>query len=112
MEERREIAAEQTTDVGEQKRQPGEQRELLEVHAAHADHVERYPEGESLPCRLGQETRDDDAEELLLRQDRRDRWLRPQRRLPAGIDVFGHIFRQAPLNVGVPINLEHDDTTT
>src|SRR6202020_3402585 len=55
MEERREIAAEQTTDVGEQKRQPGEQRELIEVHAARADHVERYPEGESLPCRLGQE---------------------------------------------------------
>ena len=70
VQDRREIAAEDAADVGDQERQPGEQRELLDVHAAHADHVERDPEGEGLPRRLGQEAGDDDAEELLLREDR------------------------------------------
>ena len=87
MEKRREVAARNASDVGEQERQPGEQRELFDVHAADSDHVERNPEGEGLPGRLGQEAGDDDAEKPLVRKNRCDRRLGSGGRLAAGVDI-------------------------
>ena len=36
VQERRKIAADDAAEIGAEERQPGEQRELLDVHAAHA----------------------------------------------------------------------------
>ena len=55
--ERRQITTEQTAEIRREERQPREHRDLLQVHVALSGEIERNPEAEGLPSRLGEKAR-------------------------------------------------------
>ncbi|OMP13697.1 hypothetical protein COLO4_01132, partial [Corchorus olitorius] len=99
LEPRREIAAKHASDVRRQERQPGKQRDLLQVHMALGGHVERNPIVERLPRRLREKARDGDAPEAAAADDLAPRRLGRIRvvirRFLACTDVVALLCRQA-----------------
>ncbi|KMV68133.1 hypothetical protein AI28_23505 [bacteria symbiont BFo1 of Frankliniella occidentalis] len=61
-----EVAAGNTAQVGCEEWQPGEHRDLLEVHPAFGREVERHPEAEHRPRRFREKGRNSDAVELAV----------------------------------------------
>ena len=68
-------AAEHAAEVGRQERQPREHRNLLQIESAHRRQIERQPERQRAPRRIGEEPRNRDAPEVPLPRMRRNRRL-------------------------------------
>ena len=72
-------AAEHAAEIGGQKRQPREQRDLLQIQMPHAAQIQRQPETQRAPRRIGQESRQRDSPEVALPQDLAHRRARCRR---------------------------------
>jgi hypothetical protein len=66
-------AAEHAAEIGGEERQPREQRNLFQVESAHGCQIERQPERQRAPRRIGEKPRDGDAPEVSFTDKRGDR---------------------------------------
>jgi hypothetical protein len=68
--------AEEASEIRRQKGHPCKQGNVLQVHVADGAQIQRKPETQRAPGRIGKETRNRDAPEVALRQDFPNRWPR------------------------------------
>ena len=61
-------AAEQASEIGGEERQPREQRDLLQIESTYGREIERQPERQRAPRRIGKKPRNGDAPEVPLAQ--------------------------------------------
>ena len=73
LQERNHHAAEHAAEIGGEKRQPGEQRDVLQIKMPDLAQIERQPERQRAPGRIGQKARQGDAPEIALLQNGPDR---------------------------------------